>query len=205
MVGHAFTEARMGGEPRRACHYGRPANSSRNRHAPRHRTRFRPDRVLSGRQHVARIRAFAPDRVRVLHEPDLLAPPRYVADHVGHPRERTPEQAQRWAALLREADVMFDFDRTGAAELPSTAPRLRWVQATSSGIGEFLQRTGLDRSASRLRPRPASTPARSPNSRCSGCFTSFATCRTCRAAKAPATGSATRSRGSTGSGCWSWG
>jgi glyoxylate/hydroxypyruvate reductase len=97
-------------------------------------------------EHVARIRAFAPDRVRVLHVPDLLAPPRYVADHVGHPRERTPEQAKRWAALLRDADVMFDFDRTGAAELPSTAPRLRWVQATSSGIGEFLQRTGLDRS-----------------------------------------------------------
>ncbi|WP_460451101.1 D-2-hydroxyacid dehydrogenase [Alsobacter sp. SYSU BS001988] len=98
-------------------------------------------------EHVARIRAFAPDRVRVLHEPDLLAPPRYVADHVGHPRELAPEQKERWAQLLREADVMFDFDRAGAADLPATAPRLRWVQATSSGIGEFLQRTGLDRSS----------------------------------------------------------
>ena len=36
--------------------------------------------------------------------------------------------------------------RGGAAELPVTAPRLRWVQATSSGIGEFLKRTGLDNS-----------------------------------------------------------
>jgi phosphoglycerate dehydrogenase-like enzyme len=97
-------------------------------------------------EHVERIRAFDPGRVRVLHEPDLLASPRYVADHVGHPRTLTSEQKERWAALLRQADVMFDFDRNGAAELPSTAPRLRWVQATSSGIGEFLQRRGLDRS-----------------------------------------------------------
>jgi glyoxylate/hydroxypyruvate reductase A len=30
--------------------------------------------------------------------------------------------------------------------LPSRAPSLRWVQATSAGIGQFVTRTGLDRS-----------------------------------------------------------
>jgi phosphoglycerate dehydrogenase-like enzyme len=30
--------------------------------------------------------------------------------------------------------------------MPVNAPKLRWVQATSSGIGEYLRRTGLDKS-----------------------------------------------------------
>ena len=30
--------------------------------------------------------------------------------------------------------------------MPKNAPRLKWVQATSAGIGEFLKRTGLDKS-----------------------------------------------------------
>jgi phosphoglycerate dehydrogenase-like enzyme len=97
-------------------------------------------------EHVARIRAYDPDRIEVLHEPDLLPTPRYVADHNGVPKDLTSEQRQRWADGLRRADILFDFDRTDPANLPKNAPRLRWVQATSSGIGEFLKRTGLDRS-----------------------------------------------------------
>lgn len=98
-------------------------------------------------EHVARIRAFDPTGLRVVHEPDLLGIPRYVADHNGHPRTLTDAQKQHWAGLLGEADILFDFDRANAADLPRLAPRLRWVQATSSGIGEFLRRTGLDRSS----------------------------------------------------------
>ena len=97
-------------------------------------------------EHVARIRAFAPGQFNVIHEPELVGIPRYVADHVGTPRPLTAEQRERWAGHLRSADILFDFDRSGAAELPVSAPRLRWVQATSSGIGEFLKRTGLDKS-----------------------------------------------------------
>jgi len=41
---------------------------------------------------------------------------------------------------------MFDFDWLEPDHLPVHAPRLQWVQATSSGIGEFLAKTGLDRS-----------------------------------------------------------
>jgi phosphoglycerate dehydrogenase-like enzyme len=97
-------------------------------------------------EYVARIRAFDPERIEVLNEPDLLPTPRYVADHIGIPKDLTLEQRQRWAEMLRKADILFDFDRTDPANLPTNAPRLRWVQATSSGIGEFLKRTGLDRS-----------------------------------------------------------
>ena len=39
-----------------------------------------------------RIEEAMPGRLRVLHEPDLLPLPRYVADHHGIPRELTPAQ-----------------------------------------------------------------------------------------------------------------
>ena len=97
-------------------------------------------------EHVARIRAAGGDRVEVLHEADLLPTPRYVADHRGAPRTVTPEMRGRWSELLARADILFDFDLLDPANLPRNAPRLRWVQATSSGIGEFLRSTGLDKS-----------------------------------------------------------
>ena len=97
-------------------------------------------------EHVDRIRAFDPGRYVVVHDKDLLAKPRYVADHNGAPRILTDEQKLRWSSNLQRADILFDFDRLDATNMPANAPNLRWVQATSSGIGEFLRRTGLDKS-----------------------------------------------------------
>jgi glyoxylate/hydroxypyruvate reductase A len=96
--------------------------------------------------HVDRIRAHGADRILVVHEPDLLPKTRYVGDHRGAPRTVTPEMKARWSALLANADILFDFDLLEPADLPRNAPRVRWVQATSSGIGEFLKSTGLDQS-----------------------------------------------------------
>ncbi|MDB5542019.1 MAG: D-3-phosphoglycerate dehydrogenase [Devosia sp.] len=97
-------------------------------------------------EHVARLRAVGGDRVEVRHEQDLLPKPRYVADHTGPKRTMSAEELARWSALLAEADILFDFDLVDAANLPRNAPKLKWVQATSSGIGELLRRTGLDKS-----------------------------------------------------------
>ena len=97
-------------------------------------------------EQVARIRDRGGDRVKVIHEPGLLAKPRYVADHQGAERTMTSGETARWSALLARADILFDFDSMDPAKLPSNAPRLRWVQATSAGIGEFLKRTGLENS-----------------------------------------------------------
>lgn len=97
-------------------------------------------------EHVARIRKEGGDRVEVVFDPTLLPTPRYVADHHGAPRTVTQEMKQRWSELLAKADILFDFDLLDPANLPRNAPRVRWVQATSSGIGEFLRRTGLDKS-----------------------------------------------------------
>lgn len=95
------------------------------------------------REQVERIRRFDPYRYRVVHEPTLLPEPRYVADHNGAPRSYSAAERQRWDAILAEADILFDFDLQDPASLPVRAPRLRWVQATSAGIGEFMDRTGL--------------------------------------------------------------
>ena len=94
-------------------------------------------------EQVERIRRFDPQHNEVLHEPDLLPTPRYVADHSGIPRQLALAQRALWSENLKRADILFDFDRNDPANLPTNAPRLRWVQATSSGIGDFLKRTGL--------------------------------------------------------------
>jgi phosphoglycerate dehydrogenase-like enzyme len=80
--------------------------------------------------------------VRVLHAPELLPPPRYPADHHGAPHRRTAGEEARWRALLADATVLFDFDRTHLADLPEVAPNVRWVQATSAGIGQLVRRHG---------------------------------------------------------------
>jgi phosphoglycerate dehydrogenase-like enzyme len=92
-------------------------------------------------EHVERIRR-VDARLDVLHDPELLAPPRYAADHTGAAFTRTPEQDARWRSLLACAEILFDFDRSSARELPSLAPKVRWIQATSAGIGEYVRRMG---------------------------------------------------------------
>lgn len=88
---------------------------------------------------VERVRNAAP-WAEVAHEPSLLRPPRYAADHTGEAVERSEADEQRWRALLRRATILFDFDRTNREALPELAPNVRWLQATSSGIGQFVHR-----------------------------------------------------------------
>lgn len=88
-------------------------------------------------EHVERIRHVDP-RLEVLHEPELLARPRYVADHSA-PVTRTPVQEARWRELLARAEILFDFDKSSGADLARLAPNVRWIQATSAGIGEYVR------------------------------------------------------------------
>lgn len=90
---------------------------------------------------VARIRAVDP-RLEVLYGPELLAPPRFPADHRGSDVRRTPDREAEWRRLLARAEILFDFDRGNALALPSLAPRVEWIQATSAGIGEYVRRMG---------------------------------------------------------------
>lgn len=92
---------------------------------------------------VERIRQ-VDERVEVLYDPSLLPAPRYPADHGGVPPDLSEADERRWRAMLSAAEVSFDFDWQDPASLPVRAPALRWVQATSAGIGQFAARTGLD-------------------------------------------------------------
>ncbi|HKK92249.1 MAG TPA: D-2-hydroxyacid dehydrogenase [Longimicrobiales bacterium] len=96
-------------------------------------------------EHLERIRAVDPS-VHVTFRPDLIRVPRYVADHIGEPLERTVEQAQEWGELMAGADVLFDFDYADPGSLLREGRRVRWVQASSAGIGGFVQAFDLHRS-----------------------------------------------------------
>lgn len=93
---------------------------------------------------VERIRA-VDSRLEVLYYPELLPTPRYVADHVGAPLTRTAKDQSRWESLLKQAEVLFDFDHTAVGALPENAPAARWIQATSAGIGQLVKRENLAR------------------------------------------------------------
>lgn len=90
---------------------------------------------------VARIAA-VDSRLAVTYRPDLLGRPRYPADHTP-PIFRTPAQAAEWAALLGVAEVMLDVDQPSVADFVRKAPNARWIQASSSGIGEWVKRLGI--------------------------------------------------------------
>jgi glyoxylate/hydroxypyruvate reductase A len=95
---------------------------------------------------VEQIRQTLPG-LKVLYDPELLYQPRYAADHIGPDDwKRTPEQEERFLSWLAEADILWDFDRHLSSRLPELAPRLKWIQATSSGIGVVVKETGLDQS-----------------------------------------------------------
>jgi phosphoglycerate dehydrogenase-like enzyme len=93
-------------------------------------------------EHVERIGAVDPT-LEVVFEPTLVRPPRYPADHNGDPTfQRTAEQERRWCSLLGRAEILFDIDPTHRPDLPDVAPNVRWVQATSAGIGQLVSQMG---------------------------------------------------------------
>ncbi len=87
--------------------------------------------------HVERVRAVDP-RVEVMYEPQMLPRPRYAADHDGYPFERSQDDEKLWVSWLAEAEVLFDFDASHVDDLPELAASVRWIQATSAGIGQFV-------------------------------------------------------------------
>jgi phosphoglycerate dehydrogenase-like enzyme len=95
---------------------------------------------------VQRIRAVDPARLRVIHEPSLVPSGPYSGGYLGSKPSLDEDGKARWRSILADADILFEFDWLEPARLPENAPRLRWLQASKSGIGEFLRRLELDRS-----------------------------------------------------------
>ncbi|MDB5075934.1 MAG: D-isomer specific 2-hydroxyacid dehydrogenase NAD-binding protein, partial [Chloroflexi bacterium] len=81
-------------------------------------------------------------RLDVVYPSELIPVMRYPADHAA-PNPRDPEELAAWRSLLDTAEVLFDFGpRPMMAEL-AALPKLRWIQATSAGVGDFAVRIGL--------------------------------------------------------------
>lgn len=93
---------------------------------------------------VEKIKKVDPQRLNIIHEPSLIFPPRYICDHKGIPGKRSPEDEARWKDLLSNAEIMYDFDWTHRQELPDLAPNVRWIQSSSTGMGEFVHQMGYD-------------------------------------------------------------
>lgn len=95
---------------------------------------------------VDRIRQASPDTT-VLHEPELLPPPRYPSDHRGDLSFRRDDAAERrFAELLGHADVLFGVPGETPESLAAVVtanPRLRWIQAMTAGAGDMVRRAGL--------------------------------------------------------------
>jgi glyoxylate/hydroxypyruvate reductase len=85
--------------------------------------------------------------VAVIYRPDLLPVPRYLCDHSAPPRDLTASQLDEWRSLVASADVTFGFDWLDPSTMPERCPHLTWIQATSAGIGELMQRTRIDQSS----------------------------------------------------------
>lgn len=93
---------------------------------------------------VDRIRGFRDDLV-VHYRPDLIPTPRYAADHIGAPFSRDPAQREAFSALMAQAEVLFDFDYADVEGMVRDGRRVRWVQASSAGIGGFVRSRDLAR------------------------------------------------------------
>ncbi len=94
-------------------------------------------------EHVERIRRVS-DQVHVHYHPELLPKPRYPADHTGGPFVRDEAGRRRWQELLARADICFDVDYVDLVAFTTHATRVKWIQASSAGIGQLVVRTGLD-------------------------------------------------------------
>ncbi|HEV7258658.1 MAG TPA: D-2-hydroxyacid dehydrogenase [Bosea sp. (in: a-proteobacteria)] len=95
---------------------------------------------------VSRIRAAVPVGVDVVHDPELLPPTRYVADHKGIAGfSRSNDQQRRWREHLARATILWDFPGGPVSEGGglSLAPQVQWVQTTSSGVGPLVSGYGL--------------------------------------------------------------
>ena len=100
-------------------------------------------------QFVEQIRAVDPHQVTVIYEPTIYPPMQYVADHHGPSGfARSSEQDAIMIERLSDADFFLDFPSglPAGKTVVDLAPRLKWVQTTSAGVGQQVVRMGLQNS-----------------------------------------------------------
>lgn len=85
-------------------------------------------------------------RLEVVFEPELVGPPAGRVGGRGSGYVRTPEQQERFEALLDSADALFGVPQSSGKALARTVaanPRLRWVHTIPAGGGQQVRAAGL--------------------------------------------------------------
>lgn len=95
---------------------------------------------------VKRIERVFPD-LEVVYEPEILPSPRYKCDHSAPARKLTTAQLKNWIEKTSGVDAYFDFDWYQPEKMMDRNQSLKWIQATSAGIGSFMKRSGLDKTS----------------------------------------------------------
>ena len=78
----------------------------------------------------------------MVYEHDLIPAPEYPSSHP-LPEIADARAEERWVELLESAEILFDFGPLALADRLPEWPRLRWIQATSAGVGQLARRVGL--------------------------------------------------------------
>ena len=101
-------------------------------------TYFEPEEIERLREEVTR------RGLNLIYHGEWLQPAAFPAEH-NHNLDLTPEQWEVWIAGLKQADIMLDFEvNTLSRWVPENlTPRLRWLQATSAGVGQTIDKAGL--------------------------------------------------------------
>jgi hypothetical protein len=95
-------------------------------------------------QYINQIWAVDP-RVEVLYDPKLVGCPRFACDHHG-PVERTPRQERCWLEMLGCCEVLLGLGSCDPKGCLTAAPRLKWIQSTSAGVGQRAKAMGFTES-----------------------------------------------------------
>ncbi|MBO0812506.1 MAG: D-2-hydroxyacid dehydrogenase [Microlunatus sp.] len=90
---------------------------------------------------VGRLRQAWPGEV--LYDPDLVPHPRFLGDWFGERPDLDAESENRWREMLARAEILLGFDWLQPDQTRTNSPNLRWIQATFSGIGGFVDRLNL--------------------------------------------------------------
>ena len=85
-------------------------------------------------------------RLEVIYPEHLIPAQRYAGDHA-LPVADTLELRQQWRELLASAEILFDFGPALMTGDLASLPSLRWIQASSAGVGQFAVRVGLTKSS----------------------------------------------------------
>lgn len=94
-------------------------------------------------EYVTEIAGAFPGEIELIYPDDLMPTPRYRGDHGHYDRGLTGEKQEAWHALLRRAEVLFDFPEYEQLPFGELCPNVRWVQTSSAGVGPMVRDLGL--------------------------------------------------------------